>query len=65
MEKPISHNIREGRLLVEASDRNKTLVQHGSQVRSTPMISEAVKLLREGIIGEVLEHSASRHTSAW
>ena len=54
VEKPISHNIREGRLLVEASDRNKTLVQHGSQVRSTPMISEAVKLLREGIIGEVL-----------
>lgn len=54
VEKPISHNIREGQLLVEASARNKTLVQHGTQVRSTPMMIEAVKLLRQGIIGDVL-----------
>jgi len=54
VEKPISHNIREGRLLVEAATRNKVLVQHGTQVRSTPMMIEAVKLLREGIIGDVL-----------
>lgn len=54
VEKPISHNIREGRLLVEASQRNKVHVQHGTQVRSTPMIAEAVKLLHEGIIGTVL-----------
>jgi predicted dehydrogenase len=54
VEKPISHNIREGRLLVEASARNKVLVQHGTQVRSTPTIIEAVKLLREGMIGDVL-----------
>jgi predicted dehydrogenase len=54
VEKPISHNIREGRLLVEALARNKTLVQHGTQSRSTPMMTEAVKLLREGVIGDVL-----------
>jgi predicted dehydrogenase len=54
VEKPISHNIRESRLLVEASQRNKTLVQHGTQSRSTPTTIEAVKLLREGIIGTVL-----------
>jgi predicted dehydrogenase len=54
VEKPISHNIREGRLLVEAAQRNKRLVQHGTQVRSTSMIAEAVKLLRDGIIGDVL-----------
>jgi predicted dehydrogenase len=54
VEKPISHNIREGRLLVESSARNKTLVQHGTQCRSTPMMIEAVKLLREGAIGDVL-----------
>src|SRR5262245_22481492 len=55
VEKPISHNIRESRLLVEAARRNKTLVQHGTQCRSTPMMIEAVKLLRDGIIGDVLE----------
>jgi predicted dehydrogenase len=54
VEKPISHNIRESRLLVEASQRNKTLVQHGTQSRSTTMMIDAVKLLREGIIGDVL-----------
>ena len=54
VEKPISHNVREGRLLIEAAARNKTLVQHGTQCRSTGMIVNAVKLLREGIIGEVL-----------
>jgi predicted dehydrogenase len=54
VEKPISHNIREGRLLVEATSRNRTLVQHGTQSRSTGMMIEAVKLLREGAIGDVL-----------
>jgi predicted dehydrogenase len=54
IEKPISHNVREGRLLVEASARNKMQVQHGTQCRSTPMMIEAVKLLRSGAIGDVL-----------
>jgi predicted dehydrogenase len=54
VEKPISHNIRESRLLVDAAARNKVQVQHGTQVRSTPMIAEGVKLLRDGIIGDVL-----------
>ena len=54
IEKPCSHSIREGRLLVEAARRHKRVVQHGTQVRSTPMMIEAVQLLREGTIGEVL-----------
>jgi predicted dehydrogenase len=54
VEKPISHNIRESRLLVETAERNRALVQHGTQCRSTPMMIEAVKLLREGMIGDVL-----------
>ena len=54
VEKPISHNIRESRLLVDAAARNKTLVQHGTQCRSTGMMIDAVKLLREGIIGDVM-----------
>ena len=54
VEKPISHNIREGRLLIEAAARNKSLVQHGTQSRSTAMMIDAVKLLRDGIIGKVM-----------
>lgn len=58
VEKPCSHNIREGRLLVEAARRNDCRVQHGTQCRSTNMMIEAVKLLREGIIGTVLVSKA-------
>jgi predicted dehydrogenase len=54
VEKPISHNIRESRLLVEAARRNGVCVQHGTQCRSTSTVIEAVKRLREGVIGDVL-----------
>ena len=54
VEKPISHNLRESRLLVEAAQRNQVHVQHGTQCRSTPMMIEAVQALREGVIGDVL-----------
>lgn len=54
VEKPCSHNVREGRLLVEATRRNKRVVQHGTQSRSHPLIATAVQLLREGVIGNVL-----------
>jgi len=53
-EKPCSHNIREGRLLVDAARRNDRLVQHGTQVRSTAMIAAAVERLHAGAIGPVL-----------
>jgi predicted dehydrogenase len=58
VEKPCSHNIREGRLLVDAARRNDRAVQHGTQCRSTQMMIDAVKLLREGIIGTVLVSKA-------
>lgn len=54
VEKPCSHNVCEGRMLVVAARRNNRIVQHGTQVRSTPMFIEAIGLLREGIIGDVL-----------
>ena len=54
VEKPCSHNVREGRLLVEAADRNKVVVQVGTQSRSTPTVAEAMKRLHDGAIGEVL-----------
>jgi len=58
VEKPCSHNFREGQLLVEAARRNKVVVQHGTQSRSNPMIANAMQLLKEGIIGEVLTAKA-------
>jgi predicted dehydrogenase len=54
VEKPCSHNIREGRLMVEAARRNNRLVQVGTQSRSTEHVIQAMKALRAGIIGDVL-----------
>ena len=54
VEKPCSHNIREGRLLVDAARKHQCIVQHGTQVRSTPMMIEATQMLRDGAIGDVL-----------
>jgi predicted dehydrogenase len=58
VEKPCSHNVREGRLLVEAAERNKVVVQHGTQVRSTSTMIEAIQMLRDGVIGDVLVSKA-------
>ena len=58
VEKPCSHNLREGRLIVEAAQRNRRVVQHGTQVRSTSTIMAGIQLLREGIIGDVVEVKA-------
>lgn len=54
VEKPCSHNVREGRLLIEAAARNKVHIQVGTQSRSTPTVAEAMKRLHGGAIGEVL-----------
>ena len=58
VEKPCSHNVREGRLLVEAARRNRRVVEHGTQVRSTSMMIEAVERLCAGLIGDVLAAKA-------
>ena len=53
VEKPLSHNIREGRKFVEAARKYNRIVQQGSQIRSSKAIQEAIQGLHEGLIGEV------------
>ena len=54
VEKPCSHNVREGRLMVEAARRHKRVMQHGTQSRSSVTRQKAVEMLRSGAIGDVL-----------
>ena len=54
VEKPCAHNIREGRLMIEAARHYKRTVQVGTQSRSTEHVMQAMELLRNGAIGEVL-----------
>ncbi len=53
VEKPCSHTFWEGRQLVKAARKYNKMVQHGTQNRSSETIREGIRLLREGIIGDV------------
>ena len=53
VEKPCSHNAREGEMLIDAARRHKRCVQMGNQRRSGEKIIEAMSLLHEGRIGKV------------
>ncbi len=52
-EKPASHNIVEGRRMIQAARKYDRVVQLGTQRRSAPHIQEAVSLVQEGRIGKV------------
>lgn len=52
-EKPLSHEVLEGRRVIEAAKKYDRIVQHGTQIRSSLGIIEAIQKLREGVIGEV------------
>ena len=53
VEKPASHNIREGRKMVEAARKYKRIVQVGMQARSLQHYRKAIELVRGGAIGKV------------
>ena len=53
VEKPLSHNIFEGRKLVEAARKYNRVVQHGTQSRSSIALQEAMDHIKKGTIGEV------------
>jgi predicted dehydrogenase len=54
VEKPPSHNIREGRLLIDAARRNSRIVQVGTQSRSRPSTIRGIEYAKSGKIGKVL-----------
>lgn len=53
VEKPATHNIHEGRKMIEAAYKYNRIVQHGVQLRSSVAIREAVKHLQDGLLGRV------------
>jgi predicted dehydrogenase len=54
VEKPCCHNIREGRLMMEAVQRSGKMLQVGTQSRSTGFVREAMQRIQAGEIGEIL-----------
>jgi predicted dehydrogenase len=53
VEKPVSHDIWEGRQLVAAARHHNKVVQCGTQSRSSPSLQKAVAWVRDGGLGEI------------
>ncbi|MBN1345643.1 MAG: Gfo/Idh/MocA family oxidoreductase [Phycisphaerae bacterium] len=53
VEKPMTHNIYEGKKVLEAVKKYGRIVQHGTQRRSNARFREGIKLLKDGLIGDV------------
>ncbi len=53
VEKPVSHNIWEGRQLVSAAKKYNRVVQAGTQIRSGEGLREAVQWIQAGNLGKI------------
>ena len=53
VEKPATHNIYEGKKMIEAAYKYNRIVQHGVQLRSSVAIKEAIQYIKDGLIGRV------------
>jgi predicted dehydrogenase len=53
VEKPASHNVREGALMLAAARKYKRICQVGTQSRSNPGMQKAIDFVRSGKIGTV------------
>ena len=54
VEKPVSHNVWEGRQIVRAAEKYKKVVQTGTQSRSSSAIAEAVDYVQKGNLGKII-----------
>jgi predicted dehydrogenase len=54
IEKPVSHNVFEGRVLAEAAKKYGRIVQCGTQSRSSVGLQQAVKWAQAGNLGKLL-----------
>jgi predicted dehydrogenase len=53
VEKPVSHNVWEGRQLVNAAKKYNKVVQAGTQIRSGEGLREAVQWIQAGNLGKI------------
>ena len=53
VEKPLAHNIKEGRAMVKAARKYNRIVQTGTQHRSAPHYQEVQHIIQSGELGEV------------
>jgi len=70
VEKPMCHNVWEGRKLIEAARRHGRVIQVGMQSRSAPYMQKAVEVVKSGRLGQLvlarvfnmMQHGMSKDT---
>jgi predicted dehydrogenase len=55
VEKPLTHELSEGKAVIDAQNKHKRIVQVGTQQRSMPHIATARELVQAGRIGKVVK----------
>jgi predicted dehydrogenase len=53
VEKPLTHNLKEGQSIIDAQNNHKKIVQVGTQQRSMPQFQKAREIIKSGGIGTV------------
>src|SRR5262245_30029392 len=53
VEKPLTHDLKEGQAIIDAQNKNSRIVQVGTQQRSMTHIQKAYELLKAGRVGTV------------
>jgi predicted dehydrogenase len=53
VEKPLTHDLSEGKAVIEAQNKSKRIVQVGTQQRSMPHIQKAYEMVKAGRLGKI------------
>src|SRR5260370_3344418 len=53
VEKPLTHNLAEGKAVIEAQNQHQRIVQVGTQQRSMPQFDKGAHIVRSGKLGDI------------
>ncbi|MEX0641063.1 MAG: Gfo/Idh/MocA family oxidoreductase [Pirellulales bacterium] len=65
VEKPLSHNIHEGRIALDVARKHGRIVQHGTQNRSSKGVARDVAAAQSGKYGKLLVSKGYCHKPRW
>ena len=65
VQKPMTHNIREARLLTEMARKNKIVTQMGNQGGSNPLLGMVQKWVDSGVLGKISKVQVWTNRPVW
>ena len=65
VEKPCSHNVKEGRIAADMAQRHNVIIQHGTQSRSDPNHINTIAHVRSGRYGRLVLSRALCYKPRW